>query len=68
MVGRFKLTPGNVPDNIIPAYEEGIPISVTLHFEHLWQGITLTNVVVTERVQAGFTVHPGQYWATTHFN
>jgi hypothetical protein len=49
----------NVPDNIIPAYEEGIPISVTLHFEHLWQGITLTNVVITERVQEGFTVHPG---------
>lgn len=49
----------NVPDNIIPAYEEGIPISVTLQFEHLWQGITLTNVVVTERVQEGFTVHPG---------
>ncbi|MBP8001145.1 MAG: DUF11 domain-containing protein [Chloroflexi bacterium] len=50
---------GNVPDNIIPAYEEGIPISVTLHFEHLWQGIALTNVVVTERVQEGFNVHPG---------
>lgn len=47
---------GNVAPNIIPAYEEGLPISVTLHFDHLWQGITLTNALVEERVQPGFIV------------
>ena len=47
---------GNVADNLIPAYEDNIPISVTLHYDNLWQGISLTNSIITERVQIGFNV------------
>lgn len=47
---------GNVPDNLIPAYEDNLPISVTLHFDNLWQGITLTDTIIEERVQVGFEV------------
>ncbi len=41
---------------VIPAYEANIPISVTLCADHLWQGITLTQVTLAERVAYGFDV------------
>ncbi len=47
-----------VGPTMIPAYEAGVPVSATLCVAHLWQGVTLADAVVTERVQAGFTVDP----------
>ena len=43
---------------VIPAYEENVPISVTLCAEHLWEGASLEDAVLTEEVQPGFRVDP----------
>ncbi len=50
----------NVPADTIPAYEAGVPISVTLTFNNLWNA-DLGGVVVTEEVQPGFVVDTGSF-------
>lgn len=47
---------GNVPPNLIPAYEEGITITAQLDYTHLWQGRTINNVTISETIGYGFTV------------
>ncbi len=47
---------GNVAPDVIPAYEAGIPISVTLCVDHLWDGGILEGATLTERVWEGFRV------------
>lgn len=43
-------------DDVIPAYEAGIPISITTDIRNYWDA-DLTDVIVTETVYAGFTVN-----------
>ncbi len=45
-----------VPPDVIPAYEAGVDVRVNTVFKNLWD-VTMQNVVVTEIVQDGFTVH-----------
>ena len=45
-----------VADNIIPAYEANIPISITTDVRNYWDA-DLTDAIVTETVYAGFTVN-----------
>jgi hypothetical protein len=44
-----------VPDNVIPAYEADVPISVTTELRNYWDA-DLTNVTVTETVKPDFVV------------
>ncbi|RLC78097.1 MAG: hypothetical protein DRI61_10405, partial [Chloroflexi bacterium] len=46
---------GNVPCNIIPAYEPDVPIRITTTFRNLWD-VNLCGVRITETVQPGFVV------------
>jgi hypothetical protein len=43
-------------DTVIPAYEAGVPISITTEMRDYWDA-DLTAVIVTETVRAGFTVN-----------
>ena len=45
-----------VPDDVIPAYEFGIPVRVTTDVRNYWDA-DLTAVTITETVTAGFTVN-----------